>query len=175
LTTERSLIAYDLWRRASDKVDYYVLSISAALTAYLGQHIAITRLAFDPLTLELASLLLFATSVLLGLERIKAMVTALGAESGYLAAFEQGGQLRTLLQTPASSTHLIDEVSGEAFPITDAGKKLEAHDHRAAALKAEQEKWKRRSKLAYVWRDRCLMLGITLYAVAKLWTAILAT
>jgi hypothetical protein len=171
VTEQRSLIAYDHWRLASDKVDYFVLSISAALTAYLGQHAVVTPLAVDPATLELASLLLFAASTVFGIDRIQANVTSLGAESGFLEAFERAGQLRIVLQTE-SGTQLIDSVSGETYTLAVAQQKIEAHDRRATGLHAQKEKWQRRSERSYKFRDICLKLGVTLYAAAKLWSAI---
>ena len=173
LNDARSVVAYNHWRHASDKVDYFMLGISTALTAYFGQNLITTKIGVNPSTLELASLFLFAASVLAGLERIKAMVTALGAESGYLAAFERAGNIRTAVEK-GGGANLLDSVSGETFSIAAALKEIAIQDQHCATLERQKDKWKEYAECVYKCRDRCLMCGVVLFTGAKLWLAIRA-
>lgn len=155
--TESAIKAWEHWRDASDKQDYYVLGMSVALTAYLGEHLVVGVVGFNAPTIQLASILFFATSVISGLLRIRKGVNVL---AGSAVIIEQEGRVEAL----RSSLH-------DGVGPSDIGR-LETT---LASLRADRDGHARTGKRAFIWRDVCLAVGIAVFATAKVWAAVVAS
>ena len=171
---DRSLVAWEHWHQSSEKLDYFILGISAALTAYVGQHLALAPLGVNPSTAQLLSLLLFAASVLAGLQRLRAVVTALSIEKTRLLAYQRAGQLKTLLLNPKSSV-LVDSSSGQTYTLEQARAEAERSEKEYADVQKKSDQWSGRADRAYNLRDWFLTAGVVVYAASKVWLAIVAS
>jgi len=174
MSDPRSVKLWEHWRESSEKLDYFVLGISAALTAYLGQNLTVRSLGFDPATAELVSLMCLALSVLAGLDRLRSAVANLAAQTALLEEQERTGALETVLKKGGGRT-VIDEVSGATCSVELAQARVNKGEAAIASLTGQVFKWRRRSERAYNWRDWLLAVGVILFAVAKVWAAGLAT
>src|SRR5438094_10226202 len=68
---ERSLIAFEHFREASQKFEYFILGISVALCAYIGQTLQPEKFPLSPYLLQVLALLFIASSAVLALNRLE--------------------------------------------------------------------------------------------------------
>jgi hypothetical protein len=92
---ERSIIAYEHYRDASQRFEYFILGLSSALCAYTGQTLTPQKLGISPYGLEVISLLLLVSSVFVGFKRIEKMIICHNLNHQVLNLSEQRGQLVT--------------------------------------------------------------------------------
>jgi hypothetical protein len=170
MADERELKAWEHWRESSEKLDYFILGTSSALTAYFGQHLPSVSLGLNAASLELISLTLLGLSVVAGVERLRASVAGLGAQGFLLEANGIAGSMRALV-TAKPGTGLIDAVSGRTFTPDETSRTIAINEKRAASAQKQWLRWKRRGELAYKARDYLLILGIVAYVAAKIWAA----
>jgi hypothetical protein len=171
MSGDKALIAWEHWRESSEKLDYFILGTSSALTAYIGQHRPKAILGFNAGSSEVASVVVLALSVVAGVGRHRARVASLGAQQYLHDAMSIAGQMRTMLQT-GGGRPLIDRNSGRTYTAAEATQRIEREDKRIAAARARSERWKRRAERAYNWRDWLLVAGVLFYAAAKVWTVL---
>jgi len=93
--TDRSVLSYDYYREASQRFDYFVLAVSTALCAYIGQTLVPQKLNVSPYALEVLSLFLLVASVIAGFKRIEKSVVSHRLNHTFLHLNEQRGQLVT--------------------------------------------------------------------------------
>lgn len=174
MSMERSLKAWDHWRESATRLDYFILGISTALTAYQGQHLAPVSPGLNPGTIALGSLAALSLSVVAGIERLRAGVAFLAAQSISLEAHARAGQIKTLLKTGAGA-EIIDSVSGDTFAVKDAAKEIAKSEGRMASAEKQVARWRRRAELAYNWRDGLLVGGVVLFVTSKLLSALITS
>jgi hypothetical protein len=168
---DRPLKAWERGRESAEKLDYFMLGMSSALTAYIGQHLPTTTLGLNAGSLEYASLAAFSLSVVAGIERVRAGVAGLSAQQVQLEASGMAGAMRTMLvKKPTSGA--IDEVSGRTYTPAEVVAKIAHEDKRTQAADRQWERWKKRGERAYRWRDYLLFLGVLTYAAGKIWSAL---
>ena len=64
-SVKRSLIAFEQYQKGAEKFDYFVLGVSLALCAYVGQTLKPERLGCSPYTLEVFGIALIIASIIL--------------------------------------------------------------------------------------------------------------
>jgi hypothetical protein len=69
-----SAVAREAYREASQRFEYFILGVSVALVAYGGKTLETEKLGINPYTLEVAALLLFTASVVVGFKRIEKII-----------------------------------------------------------------------------------------------------
>ena len=141
--------------------------MSAALTAYIGQHTVPTQLGLNSSTFELASLLLLACSTVAGLRRLRAVTAFSLAESVALDAHEKAGAMKTLL-LKSPGKQVIDADSGTIYSYEEGRQFAEALEARRGSAGKQVSRWKRAAESTYRWRDRLLVCGVLTYGAAKL-------
>jgi hypothetical protein len=172
VSDDRSLIAWQHWRQSAEKVDYFVLGIASALTAYLGQHLSFSKLGANPATAELLSLVLLGGSVVAGLDRLRSSVSALNSDGHALQAQERVEAMKDLLAKGKGTT--TDRETGRTFTLADAEAEVQRAEQLRDFFRKQNQKWTRRCERAYNWRDRLLVVGVVVYVAAKVWAAALA-
>ena len=143
------------------------MGVSAALTTYLGQHLAKPSIGVNGPTLELLTLGLWAFATAAGVDRVRATVAGLSAQSVHIEESERAGTLKTMLLT-GGGKGAIDALSGRTFTPSEAQSAIQRSEARAASAQKQYDKWKRRSEFAYNLRDVLLILGVGSFLVAKL-------
>ncbi|HCT59137.1 MAG TPA: hypothetical protein DGD08_18200 [Gemmatimonas aurantiaca] len=171
MSDERAIKAWEHWRASSEKLDYFLLGTSSALTAYIGQRLPVEPLGFNAGTLELSSVVVFAFASLAAIERLRASVTGLGVTHQMLESASMAGDLRAMV-LKGEKEHIIEYKSGRAYTLGQASRKANQEDERRRLSVKEWERWEKRGLRAYNWRDRLLLLGILLYSASKVLAAL---
>ena len=76
---EYSAKAYENYREASQRFEYFVLGLCVALVAYAGQRLQPERFGFTSYTVEIVAILLLIACVALGLKRGEKIIAFHGA------------------------------------------------------------------------------------------------
>jgi hypothetical protein len=72
--SEEHHLLFSHTREAAQRFEYFLLGISVALCAYIGQTVKPEKLGFSAYTLEIASLAVLIASVVAGFKRVEAMI-----------------------------------------------------------------------------------------------------
>lgn len=91
--SETNLEIWKHWKQSSQKFDYFIVTLSSALFAYLGSNLEISNLLNIPKLFEILSLLCFCVSSIYGILRIKSDMDTLEVK----------------LQEPDGSSHAHNE------------------------------------------------------------------
>lgn len=88
---DRSVVTYEHYRDAAQRFEYFILGISGALCAYIGQHLTPQKLGLTPYGLELFSLLLLVGSVFVSFKRMEKVIACHGLNHRLLSLYEHVG------------------------------------------------------------------------------------
>ncbi len=89
MADERSIIAYDVYQKATQQFDYAVTGGTGAMCTYILQTFKPKRVDFSPYSLELLALLVLIVSVILGFKLIESEVTLFRINTEWLRVNEQ--------------------------------------------------------------------------------------
>ena len=131
MSTQRSLLAYEHAREAAQRLEYFILGISTALCAYIGQNLPPQKLGLSPYTVEVASLVLLITSVIVGFKLIETVIMCHRINQAMLHLGEERGELvsnfsgKPLVNKESGSMQSVEQVqqriaklNGNNIPIT---------------------------------------------------------
>ena len=170
LVNERSDRVWESTHEASQKFDYFMAAMSAALTAFVAQGLPSRPPRHWSTFLEAASAALLAVSVGFAVERLRANTTALLANHRWLYYNEAKGRLVALL-AKGGGTHLINESTGETFSLPEARQRVASLAQSVSQYENERERWDRKARRFYTVRDVALLLGLLLYVASRVATA----
>ena len=71
---QRSVTVFEYYRASEERFEYFLLGVSLALCAYVGQTIKPEKIGVTPYTLEVVSLVLLVCSVIIGFKRAEQVV-----------------------------------------------------------------------------------------------------
>jgi len=168
MTHKRSDEAWQGWKESSEKFDYFMAGLCSALTAYVGQSFAPSRIGINSSTLELISLCFLCGSVVVAFTRIEMHITALAAMHRRLYHHEATGSLIDASQTSGA---LLNKATGEVFSPVDAASRAEKHKKAAANVEAKENQYAKKCEAAYRWRNRLLYTGFSLLVISRIWKA----
>jgi hypothetical protein len=166
VSTERSDRVYEGWRTSTERFDYYVTGIAAALVAYLGQGLGPTKFEWSPAGLELVAVVLFLLAFLAGLMRIRTVHAVLQSNWAMLYASEAAGALAA---TRTLSHPLLNEATGEVVLPGHVAKMIAGARQGAADARKEAD---RTGRCAYLWGIATywlLSLGFVGMLASKVW------
>jgi hypothetical protein len=166
---EHSAKAYDYWRQASEKFDYFVTGLSGALVAYIGQTIEPHRIGLSAESAELAALGLLAASVVAGFKRIETNVTFLSIMQKDAKNDETKNELRSI----SGHALVVDLASGLPLSPGEIAARITKHEVVSKAAEEKLDELKAQSVSWYRWRNRLLMAGFAALVIAKLLPAYL--
>ncbi len=166
--SKRSLIAFEHYREASQKFDYFMTGLSSALCAFIGQTLHPEKISFSPSTLELISLLLLVSSVVAGFKRIESMVQSYKTNHQLLDIRERIGQV-TFKST--AQTTMIDKNSGDVMTPAQAKEIISILRTQVPIFENSLEKWASKSCVFYKARNWLLLSGFLSLIVARVWLA----
>lgn len=165
MATDRSDKAYDYWRDASLRFDYFVTGLTGALTAYVGQTIKPHRIGLNPESLELLALLLLVGSVVAGLKHIESGVEAFRAMHSRLYHYELRG---ALVEAATKSGVLFNRATGDMVDQRAAAYEAQLHGEAAQKVESNLEKIGKASVRYYKLRNRLLFVGFLLLVAGRI-------
>jgi hypothetical protein len=164
---ERSLIEFGYYREGLQRFEYFVLGVTLALCAYVGQTLRPEKLALcSSYTVEVASLLLLVLSAIAGFKRIESLVQLSRLNAQALDAKEKRGEI--IKAIPNAQGLIVNEVSGEALTIqaaTNWKDQLKAKIDRLAKL---LQKERTKASWLYTARNILLLIGFCGLVLSKI-------
>ena len=164
MSTTRSDTAYNHWREASEKFDYYVTGLTGALAAYIGQGFRPSQVGANASTIELAALASVVLSVVLGFKRIETNVHLLSTQARQLYLREVAGSSLIASKLPAA----INASTGDIYSPSQLIDRAAESKAGADALDSRFEVSRRLALALYKWRNRSLLLGFGLLVAARI-------
>lgn len=168
MTQERSGEAWHGWKESSEKFDYFMAGLCSALTAYVGQSFAPTRLGMNATTLEVIAPCFLCGSVFASFKRIETHVTALLANHRRLYHHESTG---SLIAASQQTGPILNKATGEFLSPSDALHRAQKHKTTAESVESTGNSYAKKAMAAYRWRNRLLYAGFSLLVVARIWKA----
>lgn len=168
MPTDRSDKLHAEWRAATEKFDYFILGVTCALSAFIGQGYRPERLGLNPAALELVALLVFVLAVVAGFRRIEKTLLVTVLNSRELHAFEARGGMVAKMQ---SGQTLINEATGQFFSSEQAAARVVELTKTIKETQPVLEAAKSAAYRHYRLRNSLLLLGFLLLLSARIWSA----
>ena len=163
--TERSIIAYQHAREGAQRFEYFVCGVSLALCGYIGQTLKPQKLGSNPQTLEVASLLLLVTSVIISFVRLDQSVRLDKRNQTLLDLAEKRRKLIDILDAPAKP--LRDE-TGEPISAEEARARIPGLTRKIDAIHQDIDAIQARQIARFWWRNGLLAAGFVGIILAKI-------
>lgn len=162
--TERSLDVYNRMKESQVKFDYFMIGLSSALFAYLGEKFSPQPLSFSSNTIELAALICLAVSVVAGLRRIEFDISH---QMGNFISLDATERRTTTGKAIAFGAEVLN-VDNQSY-LTQENFKTHSENMSRKIELAENEmrKYGKRAAIAYSIRNWSLFSGFFLLALSK--------
>jgi hypothetical protein len=171
---DRSLIEFGYYREGLQRFEYFIVGVSLALCAYVGQTLHPEKLRLlSAYTIEVVSLALLIVSALVGLKRIQSLIQLSRLNGQLLDANEKRGEIVKAI--PHAQGLIVNEVSGEALSIEAAEKWRRELTEKIKSLRKLMEKERTRAAGLYTWRNTLLLIGFCGLVFAKVLAPYLRT
>lgn len=164
MAEERSLIAVERAHQGSQRFDYFVLGVSIALCAYIGQTISPQKLGWSPNSLEVASVIFLIISAFCGFKRIEARIRMDELNHEILDAYEKRGRL---VSHGVTGRPFINQSTGDVLGPSELQEKKADIEKALPRFHADLAKVHERSENLYRWRNRLLAVGFIGLFLAK--------
>jgi len=163
----RSLIAYEHYRDAAQRFDYFITGLIGALSAYIGQNIHPQRIGFTPNTLELSSLLILVLAFLFCFKRLEKSIQAFQIGSQILDLGEKKGKLIPHL----GKQQILNEATGDILTNEEVYIQIAVFDKSIPILEKSLKKISNQSKIYYDLRNLAILIGFIFLLLSKIWSA----
>lgn len=164
MVTERSDVVYGYWREAAEKFDYFVVGLTGALVAYLGQNLKPVRIGVNPESFELLALACLLLSVVIGFKRLETNIVLFKALHMRLYAEESRGSVTEVGLKGMG----INRSTGDVYTQRQLLEMATMHEGRANALRQMLDDLIAESGQYYKWRNRLLLNGFVILVFARL-------
>lgn len=164
---ERSMVAYNNYLAASQKLDYFFTGVVAAITAYLGENYQPNQLTLSVKSLELVALFIFVATLFFSFKRLETSVTLFLKGHQVLDNYEKKGKLVVALRDGA----IINEQTGKCYTTDEMKKEIVEHDGAIIVLENIIEKLKKKTSMYYVLRNYSFMIALLMTIISKIWSA----
>jgi hypothetical protein len=158
---EEEHLLYKHTREAAQRFEYFLLGISVALCAFIGQTLTPERLGYNAYTLQVASLVALIGSVVAGFKRVEVMIATSGLNHEIVA--RQVHRNRLLKGEP-----MFDERTGVApndfqrnYTASEINTVLQNLQKLLAATMARESRW-------FWWQKNLLATGFVGLLAAKI-------
>ena len=167
--SDRSLLEFADYKEGSRRFDYFILGVSCALCAYVGQNLQPQQLQwFSPYMVTVAALLLLVGSVVAGFKRVESVVQ-LARLSGQ--HHDRGEKLGALLEAqPFPDGTIRNAATGDAMSPAEVAQWKHQLQVDRAGLSAMIEEERARCGRFYTARNWLLLSGFCALVVAKILT-----
>jgi hypothetical protein len=165
----RSLIEFGYYREGLQRFEYFIVGVSLALCAYVGQTLQPEKLTFlSAYTIEVVSLALLILSAGVGLKRIKSLVQISRLNGQLLDAIEKRGAV--MAAKPNSEGLIFLKYPGRILTSEAAANWLRDLNDKIKVLHHMIEKETTRAESLYKWRNRLLLIGFCGLVLSKVLT-----
>jgi len=161
-----SVRAYEAWRDAAQRFDYFTTGISTAVLGYLVPQLQPARIGCSPETLELLALLVLVGSVFAGFKRIEGSVHLLRLGHSRLAHVENANALTAAV---GEQVPLYSRETGKLVASEKIMEMVNAHGELVGTVKNLETKVSNRVRLWYSARYYLLIGGFLLLLAARVW------
>ena len=170
LTTERSDKIHSWWRDSSERYDYFITGLGAALAGYVGKSATIAVIGLNQPTLELASAAAFIGSFIFGLRRIEQSTLLTRLTSDRIYHHDSAANAE---EVSRSASLAVDYARGELWLPEQLREKAAEHRSRGKTYEELQLATQTKALSMYKWRDRFLIGGFLFLVASRLLPAIL--
>jgi len=167
MSTERSDGVHEKWRESTEKFDYFILGILGALCAYISQSYKPEKLAINPGTVELLSLLIFVLASIIGFRRIETTNLATLINHQILHAHERCGALTSVLHNGPG----FNSQTGQTYTPEYAQQEIPKLRKRIEQLSPHLHKVQEKAQRHYRVRNALMLLGFLTLLAAKVFSA----
>lgn len=159
----RSLEAWKSWKQAQLKYDYYIVGLVAALFAYVGSNYTPQKIAFSQNSLELASILFLAVSLIVGVRRLETDLSIQTITLKQCEAEEMRGAANQIVAN--GGAHNLDD--NGFISVDDAKRRAEQMNSALRVLNRKFSSVSDRSEKLFKSRNWTLMAGFISFAASK--------
>jgi hypothetical protein len=165
----RSLIEFGYYREGLQRFEYFIVGVSLALCAYVGQTLHPEKLTFlSAYTIEVVSLALLILSAGVGLKRIQSLVQISRLNGQLLDAIEKRGAV--IVAKPNYQGLFVMKYPGRILTSAEAANWLRGLNDKIKVLHHMIEKETTRAESLYKWRNRLLLIGFCGLVLSKVLT-----
>ena len=164
MADSRSIEIFKGIKDAEQKLDYFFLSLSCALFAYIGAQYKPMPLSFSQNTFELISITLFFISIIAGFKRLDFNITIMRLNFQKLDMGERKGAITQALITPGS---VLNIEKGEVLDRNEAEYTLQVIEENEPKVKAKLSTYFDYSSASFLVRNVTLMLGFVVLGGSK--------
>jgi hypothetical protein len=159
--------AWEVYREASQRFEYFILGVSVALVAYAGKTLEPEKLGLTPYTLEVAAVFLLIASVVLGFKRVEQIIHVHSANVRLISFQERRGSMAKAF---FEGRDQIIPHTGELWKPADMKKEIEELDRVIPILDQQINETNSKLSTLYGWRNWLLVCGFLFFFFAKVLT-----
>jgi hypothetical protein len=168
MTTERSDKVHSNWRESTEKFDYFILGIIAALCAFIGQGYKAAKLGINPNSLELIALLILVLAAIAGFRRIEQTLFVNLINYRVLQANEaRGGMVAKL---PEGRT-ILNEATGQTYTPNQAMQRISKLTESIQSFEPQMDMAKKAALRQYNLRNYLTLIGFLMLLGSRVWAA----
>src|SRR5438128_265095 len=155
---ERSLIEFGYYREGLQRFEYFIVGVSLALCAYVGQTLRPEKLTLSSAyTIEVVSLALIIISAAIGFKRIESLVQLSRLNAQLLDAKEKQWQLITAI--PNAKGLIVNAVTGDVLDLQAAANWKNQLQNKIKLLEELVKTEKAKASRLYTRRNALLLVG----------------
>jgi hypothetical protein len=164
---ERSIIAFEHYRQAEQKFEYFITGLTCTFFAFLAKDFSPQALG-RPESAELLSLVLLLASIYFGFKRIDFSIRVMHMNHEFLDAQEKRGNIVSNF----TGQPMVNALSGDYTDPAKVPAIAQDQAMRAEAAMSVLKKYQDKSKRCYDYRSLFLILGFVAVVVARVVRAI---
>jgi hypothetical protein len=164
---DRSLIEFGYYREGLQRFEYFIVGVTLALCAYVGQTLHPEKLRLlSAYTIEVFSLALLILSAVVGFKRIESLVQHSRLNAQLLDAKEKRGAV--VAAVPNTQRLIVNEISGEALSVEQAANLMRELTGKIESLTKLMKQERRKHVALYKWRNGLLLVGFCGLVLSKI-------
>ena len=163
--TTRSIEVFKSVTESQQKFDYFLLGLTTALFAYVGEKFSPQAFSFSPNTCELLALMFFLISIFASIKRLTLDIEIKINNFTQLHLSEKRGAIKEALATPGPK---INVESGDMLDPEMAALEVEFIEEHIPKVEKQMQKGQDWSGTASLIRNWSLSIGLILLGFSKL-------
>ena len=161
--TKRSIEVFKTLKNSEQKFEYFMLGMTVALFAYIGEKYTPQPISFSQNTFELSALLLLVISIIVGFKRIEMNIVSQRLNYNNLHSSEKLGSLKKAL---LANGHQIKE-NGDMFNLEKAVHEIKQLEVIIPSIDEKMKNLNNKGMFLYRIRNLTFLFGFALLAISK--------